>query len=419
MNRQKILFVSASNVLNPGGYTTRVLSELAHISRRQVKLYYLPFLYYTLWRRPRDLRELRARAGTFATVLPVPILPTFKLGNVGRGIQLWAAVLTVMVVAKLFKVDIVHAHGIHAAHIAVIAKKAIGLKVIFDMHGLEPEELSASGLPVYKKQKLIARAQLVEAECVKQVDRIICVSEAMSHHLKNRYATTAPIQVVPCAVDTNRFSFTSIAYGKMREQHGMTDRMVLVYAGSLQSYQCIEDMIRLFAFVKEHIPRAFFMVYTMDPKQELERLLCKYSIRACDYSIEFMTHELVGKHLVMSDVGLLLRENLPLNNVASPTKLAEYFSSGLPVIATPYIGDIPHIFSMTRLGFLTKMGNPFEENMINFLNDVGEHRTEWGCRCSQFAKDVLSWAVQSDKIVQVYRELDNEAAFTRFPLLRI
>ena len=43
--------------------------------------------------------------------------------------------------------------------------------------------------------------------------------------------------------------------------------------------------------------------------------------------------------LAACDYGILIRENTVTNQVASPTKFAEYLASGLPVIISPNLGD--------------------------------------------------------------------------------
>jgi hypothetical protein len=50
-------------------------------------------------------------------------------------------------------------------------------------------------------------------------------------------------------------------------------------------------------------------------------------------------HEQVVDHLCAGDVGLLLRERHPMNEVAAPGKFGEYVLSGLPTVMTDGIGD--------------------------------------------------------------------------------
>ena len=54
--------------------------------------------------------------------------------------------------------------------------------------------------------------------------------------------------------------------------------------------------------------------------------------------------------LSAADFGLLLRENNIVNNVASPTKFAEYLMAGLPVIISNGIGDFSYFVRFKNVG---------------------------------------------------------------------
>ena len=47
----------------------------------------------------------------------------------------------------------------------------------------------------------------------------------------------------------------------------------------------------------------------------------------------------VPDYVGMMDGGFLLRDNLILNIVSSPTKISEYIAAGAALICTPYAGD--------------------------------------------------------------------------------
>ena len=53
-----------------------------------------------------------------------------------------------------------------------------------------------------------------------------------------------------------------------------------------------------------------------------------------------------------SDFGILLRENRLVNNVASPTKFAEYIMAGLKVIISENVGDYSEIVTKNNYGFV-------------------------------------------------------------------
>ena len=77
----------------------------------------------------------------------------------------------------------------------------------------------------------------------------------------------------------------------------------------------------------------------------------------------------------MGDVGLLLRDDLPVNRVASPTKFAEYCLCGLPVLTTPYVGDFSEYVRQFSLGYQVDLSNlQADKALLTFLQNVHERR---------------------------------------------
>ena len=55
-----------------------------------------------------------------------------------------------------------------------------------------------------------------------------------------------------------------------------------------------------------------------------------------------------------ADMGILLRENHPLNEVAAPTKFAEYVMTGPLVLISDNIGDYSNFVKRNNLGIVLK-----------------------------------------------------------------
>ena len=54
----------------------------------------------------------------------------------------------------------------------------------------------------------------------------------------------------------------------------------------------------------------------------------------------YVSYKDINDYLNAADFGLLLREDTPTNNVASPTKFAEYLMAGLPTLISQGVGDL-------------------------------------------------------------------------------
>ena len=77
----------------------------------------------------------------------------------------------------------------------------------------------------------------------------------------------------------------------------------------------------------------------MTPDVEEARSLAKEVLLEDRYDVRAVPHAEIPRYLRAADLGLLFREPHPLNEVACPTKFAEYMMSGLPVLISGCIGD--------------------------------------------------------------------------------
>ena len=84
----------------------------------------------------------------------------------------------------------------------------------------------------------------------------------------------------------------------------------------------------------------------------VEKYLLQYpDLRSRIISLYVNNNE-VFKYLNAADFGILFRENTIMNNVASPTKFAEYMLCGLPVIISEGVGDYSSYVIEKGVGFL-------------------------------------------------------------------
>jgi len=403
----KVLFLSFSDMIRGGGYHTRILSELRQLRMEGVELYYASFMHLKVFKRLRNVKNFKKDMESMnVKIFPIPFVPSFKLGPFGRGISMLLSTLIILILIKRYKILLIHAQTNYSAYIAIQLKKIIDVKVVSDMHGIAPEEIAIRNLPYIKKKRQMKLATRIEKECIGRVDRLICVSKAMKTHLRDKYPDfNVKINVIPCAVDTERFFFNEKIREEMRQRNQLTNKLIFLYIGDLENYQLLPEMCRLFIEIKKQEPGSFFLILALGDHARFRDLLTAHGILEEDYRISFVSHNEIPKYIMMADIGLLLRKNISINNVASPTKLGEYLACGVPVIATPYIGDIKELFNKNKIGFFTKLDSKTNKELYTFIKDVQENRKTWAYRCARVAKDKLSWKKYGQKIISIYREI--------------
>ena len=116
-----------------------------------------------------------------------------------------------------------------------------------------------------------------------------------------------------------------------------------VYTGSLSKWQCIDEVLMLFSYIQEHIPSAKIYIYTSE-KDRAKELLSKYNISS-NFEIDYVNYKYLNSKLKDIKYGFLIRENIDVNNVATPTKMNAYLANGIIPIFSIVINDFKVILT--------------------------------------------------------------------------
>ena len=299
---------------------------------------------------------------------------------------------------------VLHARGCFAGYIALKAKermkKELNVKVITDFRGL----ISAEYRLNYKDKNFCYRILLnmvahyvskIEQYAAQRSDYLFCVSNKFKQYLCHNYQlATDKISVIPTSIDSNKFFFNESSRIRLRNEYGVNENFVVTYCGGGQKWQCPDLLFKTFIEVREQIQNAKFLLITNE-KALFEQYAQKYHLPAAEYVIVNSTYQNVSDYLSMADCALLLRNPDPVNEVASPTKFAEYLSCNLPVIASRNVGDIVEIINRYQVGLLNEGLENFPEAM-NHIN-----RQNFGT----VIRDLYSWDFNLGKMLNIYDNL--------------
>jgi glycosyltransferase involved in cell wall biosynthesis len=184
-----------------------------------------------------------------------------------------------------------------------------------------------------------------ERRILRESDAVICVSHRLREVMVERFALepdrAARVHVIPTLASCKEFFFDVERRERTRRALGLQDRFVVLYSGNLRArWQVPEKLVEAFAAVRQVRPNACFLVLTQAADRvHLQPLLDRAGIAGGDVLMVTCPHGQVVDHLCAGDVGLLLRERHPMNEVAAPGKFAEYVLSGLPIVMTDGVGD--------------------------------------------------------------------------------
>jgi hypothetical protein len=273
------------------------------------------------------------------------------------GVRNWRAnARWVAMLCRLLRPTGIMARGVLATWMALRARERGLLKrVAFDGRGAYAAEWEE--YRIVDDDALIAGFRPLEQEAVRDSDFRLAVSQALVDHWRERYGYQGDRHVVvPCTLGHDLLGEApAMEDHALRTELGWEEQdVVLAYSGSTAGWQSFSLLEELLAPLLERDPRVRVLFLSRhDP--HVEALAQRHPGRIAQ---RWVRHDEVRATLMSCDHGLLVREDTITNQVASPTKFAEYLSAGLPVIISGGIGDFPAMVGSEDLGVVYRSGQP-------------------------------------------------------------
>ena len=106
---------------------------------------------------------------------------------------------------------------------------------------------------------------------------------------------------------------------------------VFCYVGSLAKWQCFDETVDYFKNIQKKVPNAELRVFTPSIDEARQIIKDKGIINA---QVKYVKQEHLSDELRSCKFGFIIREDIAINNVATPTKLSTYLSNGLiPIVS--------------------------------------------------------------------------------------
>lgn len=213
-------------------------------------------------------------------------------------------------------------------------------KLIFDADGLPIEErIDFAGLKKESFQYKLMKS--AETKMLKSADAVITRSQkAIDIHIAHiGESYRSKFSVVFNGRDKNIFAYQPQLREEVRQDLGLKDELLFLYAGSLGPQYCLNEMLEIFqAYAKKHLAK--FLILTGNTEfaeQNIPSELKEHVI------LKSVPSEKVSFYLNGGDVAFGLRKPTFSMQGVAPIKLGEYLLCGLPVIASKGIGDTEKI----------------------------------------------------------------------------
>jgi glycosyltransferase involved in cell wall biosynthesis len=248
------------------------------------------------------------------------------------------------------------ARNVIAARIALFAKKTGFVKtVVLDGRGAIAAEWNEYQVVPDERMKKMIYSQ--EQGAVIESDFRIAVSSRLINYWKDAYGYNQSRHVViPCTLNSGftASSFSTSELQEIRSGMGFSEKdVIMVYSGSTAGWQSFTTLAGILGNVLKSGSH-YKLLFLSGEDENINSMKKLFPGQVYN---KWLKHHEVQKVLAACDYGILFRENSVTNQVASPTKFAEYLSVGLPVIISENLGDYTDFVRKEKSGMVIGPGD--------------------------------------------------------------
>lgn len=301
------------------------------------------------------LKTRRAIKAHSPSAWVLPMVPTMKRWRKNTAILAWAC--------RLLRPSGIICRGPLATWMALrMRDRGLTKKVCFDGRGAYAAEWEE--YRIIDDDALIAQFRPLENEAVNSSDFRLAVSNALVAHWQERYGYAGESHVVvPCTLGSDVLTAPHTPH----TTHLSEAPVRLVYSGSTAGWQSFDLLKGLLMQVLDAQPNVHVLFLSKRDANN-SALETAYPGRV---EVKWLDHTEVAQVLATCDYGIMVRERTITNQVASPTKFAEYLSNGLKVITNEGLGDFSELTRSEGLGVVLR-----EPDVIPILEPLStEERT--------------------------------------------
>jgi len=285
-----------------------------------------------------------------------------------------------------------------AGFMGVLLAAVFRCKHLYYMHSDLSQVVSSSE---FTKSRLVMRCvAFVQKFMVSKADAVIVFYPEIEKTVK-RIAPKKPVYLIlPPAVDEGLPPADPVDVANLRDQLKLHDRQVLLYTGTLESYQGIDLLLQSIPKVLAEFPRAHYIIAGGRPAQIEKLQSLARELRITD-SVQFVGQrplEEMPAFVSMADILLSPRSK----GTHTPLKLYTYLRSGKPILATDILAHTQILTSDVALLVPATAGG-LTEGALELLRDPNMAQV-LGTHARQFAEQNYSWKAFLEKNRQVYAQ---------------
>jgi glycosyltransferase involved in cell wall biosynthesis len=272
------------------------------------------------------------------------------------------------------------------------------LPLFFEVRDLWPE--SAVALGELSNPKAIALAEWLEKLCYRRARRIVVVTRGIYNQLLQRGYSPDKLTLIPNGSNAELFQFLPDARISLRDQLGLQNKFVIIYAGIHGIAQGLETVIEAAVQLKSQSNIHFLFVGEGPVKQQIVNLANEYKLSNVTFHPEVPRQQMPA-FLSAADIALVPLRRLDLFTGALPSKMFDAWACQCPTIIT-IDGEAKDVLIQAQAGLFAEPEKPDEVvKAILHLKENPTNLQQMGLNGRQMVLNHFSRQAQAGELANI------------------
>ena len=401
-----VLYITYDGLLDPLG-PSQILPYIKGISKHKNEVVVVSF--EKVWRLAQGKDALLLNLQDYSIEWR-PLRFTKGSGVFGKFWDLCRMYTKVFIIACKYDIEVVHTRGHPLAQVGLFIKRITKAKFIFDFRGLWINERVDKGgwdMNFFFDRLQYRFFKTIERKCLIQSDHVVVLTnKVVDEVMKLGAIKKSKITVIPCCADYDHFPLISETTKiDSRISLGIpNDAFVLGYLGSAGKMYMLDKFFLLFAMTTKIRTDCHTLLITPDTDQLTQMLdSCLTHDLLERVHIKSVSHDQVPTLLPAIDVMVSLISPTYARMGASPTKMAESFASGIPVVANSGVGDVQEIVDQLDGGWMVDPHS--EDGLMETVENLDIITAKGGRRLRDVSRPTLGLEFANKSYQSIYEKL--------------
>jgi glycosyltransferase involved in cell wall biosynthesis len=299
--------------------------------------------------------------------------------------------------------DVVHLRSTYVSALpGIIAARELGIPTVYEVSGMW--ELVYATYGDARRESMRARTVRLENAVLRNADRVVTLTRAMADIINGRVTTRHPVEVLPNAVDVDRFRPMPKDAALLTELGWSEETPVIGYAGSVVDYEGLEVLVDALAELRDSgVEFRFVLIGDGAVMNQVQSRIDEHELGTNVLVTGRIPHAEVERYYSIFDICAFPRLSTPATEAVSPLKPFEALASGKAVIVSD-VAALVEIVGENERGIVVPNGDAHAlADAIRSLIENPDLRATLGATSREWVGTNHTWEAVGGRFVDVLR----------------